>query len=211
MAKRFSDSEKKTIRTNLHKLGLKRFSRQGIRGVRIDDLCRDVGISKGSFYNFYPSKEALFLAIAMEREKMHRQDMRTFLKQGTQSAQQLAEEFFQMLTEKIRTDPLLQVMIEHGEIEYLLRKIPPEQLQTNAEDDRRFLKELMTLWHGRFPNTDIPLETMEGLFSLMVVMLLQHKILPPEQMENALNLLRQVFVERLTHRANTARKNQGTP
>ncbi len=35
------------------------FSRNGVRVVSIDDICRKIGISKKTFYQFYPQKEEL--------------------------------------------------------------------------------------------------------------------------------------------------------
>ena len=39
------------------------FSRRGIRATTVDQLARAAGISKGAFYLFYPSKEALFFEL----------------------------------------------------------------------------------------------------------------------------------------------------
>ncbi|HXZ83628.1 MAG TPA: TetR family transcriptional regulator [Acidimicrobiales bacterium] len=46
--------------------GLALFSRRGYADVSIDDVCRSALIAKGSFYRHYPSKEALFFAVAEE-------------------------------------------------------------------------------------------------------------------------------------------------
>lgn len=40
------------------------FSRSGYADVNVDDLCRAAGLSKGSFYRHYRSKEDIFLAAA---------------------------------------------------------------------------------------------------------------------------------------------------
>ncbi len=40
------------------------FARQGYAGVNIADICREAGIAKGSFYRYFDSKEAIFLAAA---------------------------------------------------------------------------------------------------------------------------------------------------
>ena len=51
------------------------FSRTGVRAARVGDICADVGIAKGSFYAFFASKEDLFMAIADDRDLMHKRDM----------------------------------------------------------------------------------------------------------------------------------------
>lgn len=39
------------------------FAAKGFRGSAVDDIVARSGTSKGSFYNFFPSKEAIFLAL----------------------------------------------------------------------------------------------------------------------------------------------------
>lgn len=43
------------------------FSQRGIRDVTIDDVCRHIGISKKTFYEFYPQKEDLVEDVITDR------------------------------------------------------------------------------------------------------------------------------------------------
>ena len=43
------------------------FEKRGVRVVTIDDICRGLGISKKTFYLFYPSKESLIEAVLSDR------------------------------------------------------------------------------------------------------------------------------------------------
>ncbi len=198
MARRFDKTEKKRIRKSLFCAGLKRFTRQGVRAVRIDDLAQDAGIAKGSFYAFFNSKEELFMAMALERETMHREDMRELLAHRKISPIIHAAQIFDMLIEKIRTDPILSLMIEHGEIEYLMRKIPPEVMQANAQSDRVFIDELTTTWNQNNPTCKIDTNSFTALMTLMVALMLQVRLMPPDKMTEALKLLRETFITRLS-------------
>ncbi|WP_157727640.1 TetR/AcrR family transcriptional regulator [Stappia sp. ES.058] len=71
MAAPFSDQDKAAIHTNLLEAGLEHFTRHGIGRARVEDICRDAGISKGSFYAFFLSKEDLFMAIGDDGRKEH--------------------------------------------------------------------------------------------------------------------------------------------
>lgn len=204
MAKPFNKPEKERIREKLLSAGLIRFARQGVRAVRIDDLAQDVGIAKGSFYAFFKSKEDLFMAMALDRESMHRKDMRQLLARRDANPDIHAARIFDMLIKKIRTDPVLCLMIEHGEIEYLLRKIPPEVMQANAQSDAVFIEELTTIWNLNNPTCKIDTDTYSALMTLMVALMMQVRLLPSDKMSEALNLLRQTFVTRLS-------SNQSTP
>ena len=60
MPKIYSDTEKKNIRDALRREAGKCLHQYGVRKTTVDELVRRVAIPKGTFYLFYPSKEALF-------------------------------------------------------------------------------------------------------------------------------------------------------
>jgi AcrR family transcriptional regulator len=68
MPRAFSKSERSAIRERLIASGQDLFARRGIRATTVEHLARDAGISKGAFYFFFPSKEALFFAIVEQVE-----------------------------------------------------------------------------------------------------------------------------------------------
>lgn len=68
MPRAFTDSERDAIRERLLAGGRDLFARRGIRATTVEALARAAGISKGAFYLFYPSKEALFFALMQEIE-----------------------------------------------------------------------------------------------------------------------------------------------
>jgi AcrR family transcriptional regulator len=68
MPRAFTDSERAAIHERLVAAGQDLFGRRGIRATTVEQLARAAGISKGAFYFFFPSKEALFFAIVEEVE-----------------------------------------------------------------------------------------------------------------------------------------------
>ena len=48
------------------RIAFDQFWRKGVRGTSLSDIARDAGVQRGSLYNAYGSKEALFLS-AYER------------------------------------------------------------------------------------------------------------------------------------------------
>jgi AcrR family transcriptional regulator len=46
------------------------FSRRGVRSVGVDELIERAGVAKATFYNQFPSKDALALAFLEERERL---------------------------------------------------------------------------------------------------------------------------------------------
>src|SRR5512139_3322623 len=68
MPKAFSEYEKDLIGNRLLEQGYKLFSAYGLRKTNIEELAQAAGISKGAFYNFYESKEELFMDVIEQAE-----------------------------------------------------------------------------------------------------------------------------------------------
>lgn len=77
MAKHFSENEKQIIKLSMLKEGKKLFEKYGVKKTSIDKIVENVGIAKGSFYNFYASKESMVFDLIMDIEaKMHIEEMK---------------------------------------------------------------------------------------------------------------------------------------
>ena len=66
MATAFTSEEKEVIRKKLHKVAKECLQRYGVKKTTVDQMAVMVDISKGSFYNFYSSKEMLFFTVLEE-------------------------------------------------------------------------------------------------------------------------------------------------
>jgi len=191
MAKAFTQKEKILIRKTLLETGLQRFSKQGVRATRLSDLCKDVGIAKGSFYNYFSSKEELFMLIAEQKNAKHRTDMITFIKQEHNNSNEKISQLFDMIWTKIEQDPLLNLIIEHNEGDYIFRKIPPAWVEEKSKNDKIFLNELTDILQQQNPNI------IEGLMTLSVSLYMQHQAIPEQQMQNAIRILKNSYISLL--------------
>ncbi|MDD4371144.1 MAG: TetR/AcrR family transcriptional regulator [Anaerostipes sp.] len=63
MARGFSEREKETVKKSLQEACKQRWTQYGYKKTSVDELCKQVGISKGAFYLFFESKEALFCEV----------------------------------------------------------------------------------------------------------------------------------------------------
>ncbi len=63
MARSFTEREKENIEKSLREACKQSWTQYGYKKTSVDDLCRQVGISKGAFYLFFESKEALFCEV----------------------------------------------------------------------------------------------------------------------------------------------------
>lgn len=72
MGKAFSEEERIMVQEKLRRIGLKLFSKKGIKGVSIREVTKEAGIAQGGFYTFYTDKTD-FITDLMElriQEKM---------------------------------------------------------------------------------------------------------------------------------------------
>lgn len=67
--KGFNQQEKENIRKKLLMNCKDSWKKYGYKGTSIDTLCNTSGISKGAFYIFYPSKEALFYELLKQLQQ----------------------------------------------------------------------------------------------------------------------------------------------
>lgn len=63
MPRSFSEHEKERIRSSLITACADSWTRSGYKKTSVDALCQQAGISKGAFYLFFDSKEALFCEV----------------------------------------------------------------------------------------------------------------------------------------------------
>jgi AcrR family transcriptional regulator len=198
MPKAFTPKQKAAIRAALMTKGLAHFERFGVRKARIEDICRDVGIAKGSFYAFFPSKEALFMTLADERDVQHKADMRAFLMQAQADRRAVLGGFFDFLMERIDTDPVLRIVRDTGELSHLGRTVPPEMLAENARRDREFMDEVGALLRQRHGIDHADAQTLTGLLSLMLALGVQAELIAATADYGAMvALLRDMFISRL--------------
>jgi len=152
MPKAFTEQEKELIRKRLLEQGHKQFSAYGLRKTNIEELAEAAGISKGAFYLFYASKEALFMDVVEQVEHRFRQEI--FAMVDLPGSSPRARLFAILLKgfRLVKAIPLLQ-FLTGSDYDLLFRRLPPEILQEHLANDRVFFIELIT----RCQNAGIPI------------------------------------------------------
>jgi AcrR family transcriptional regulator len=75
MPKAFTEQERQGVIERLLAEGYRLFSTYGIKKTSVEELASAAGISKGAFYLFYESKEALFMDVMEQTEQAYRQEI----------------------------------------------------------------------------------------------------------------------------------------
>jgi AcrR family transcriptional regulator len=138
MPKGFTGREKELIRARLLENGRKAFSTYGLRKTSVEDLTRAAGISKGAFYIFYDSKEALFMEVVEEVERTFRERLLAEIDRPGPSPRARLKGVFQKAFSNWKSMPILQQLTQ---VEYslLLDKMPPEKVREHLQSDRGFI------------------------------------------------------------------------
>lgn len=84
MGKAFTDEEKAMLRERLIEIAEHAFEKQHFNDVKVEDLAKSTGISKGAFYAFYKSKEEIFIDVLIRFEaKMQREMLMSLVGKAT--------------------------------------------------------------------------------------------------------------------------------
>jgi AcrR family transcriptional regulator len=156
MPRRFTREEEDAIRTALLGAGRRIMGARGVRKTSIDELVREAGISKGSFYRFFPGKEALALDVLAGWEREFHQGIhdlfRTAEPRGVdETAAVLSAVFLEEFPRRVGESGL-QGLMQPEEIAYLARAeaagAGADRRRTMDEQDLRFYAELKPLLHA---------------------------------------------------------------
>jgi AcrR family transcriptional regulator len=116
----FSEEDRQAIRQSLLEQGRKLFLRYGLRKTKVDELARAAGIAKGTFYNFFDSKEELCLEIFHQEENGLTEEIETLLARH-QDAGEALRAVMDYSLRFVRSDSLLSRLRESGEYVLLSR------------------------------------------------------------------------------------------
>jgi AcrR family transcriptional regulator len=148
MPKPFSESERQAIQKRLMEEAKTCLSQYGMRKTTVDELVRRVNIPKGTFYLFYPSKELLFFDVFCT---LHDELQATLLKWidelgGNINADTVTELLFRLY--KMTDSTFIYSFIASGDLELLVRKLPPEITAAHIERDDFGMERLLSLLPG---------------------------------------------------------------
>lgn len=139
MPKAFSEPEKETLRAQFRAKGKRLFEKHGLKKTSVDELTEAVVVSKGAFYLFYDSKEELFLEILEEIEREIQASILEFTIQPKSGSRQKLSQMLKGFLLTWDDYPLLK-NLSQSDMDYLLRKIPPERALKHAHNDAEFTK-----------------------------------------------------------------------
>lgn len=165
MPRSFNIREEDDIRGRLQREAATLFARQGVLKTTIEQIVKSVGIAKGSFYKFYPSKEVLFFMLMEQRQNAIRGPL---LNSGLPKTRDNFETLIFEMFKQVCQDPLIQYMGKKDQIMVISRRVPVEILMSHQEDDQRFLDDMVHQWNAKVDTP--PRDKIAAHMSLLVLM-----------------------------------------
>lgn len=141
----FTESERAQIKATLQSRGYEFFASYGLRKTSVEELAKAASISKGAFYLFYQSKEALFFDLLEQYEAEYQSSL---LREIAQHDIPPQERMRAMLLRALRLwkQNALFTHFTREEYEYLLRKLPPERVAAHLRGDDVFAERFTAAW-----------------------------------------------------------------
>lgn len=194
MATAFTSEEKEVIRKKLHKVAKECLQRYGVKKTTVDQMAALADISKGSFYNFYSSKEMLFFAVLEEyqidvMDRLTEQlDMEA--KIDTNRLVELLYDFYQDFRYSF-----MYTIFKNHEMELLIRKLPKEAITNHHLIDDRMVKKIVSRINIR---ENVSVEIVSALFRTIAMTILHIEEIGEKQFDTTLKLVIQGVVEQIT-------------
>ncbi|MEM9387901.1 MAG: TetR/AcrR family transcriptional regulator [Pseudomonadota bacterium] len=170
MPRAFHPHEEEAIRAALRSTGKELFENRGVAKTSIEEITRPARIAKGSFYKFYPSKEALFFELLEGVQD----EVRAPLVRAAPSTKKATRRQFEILLREVlaclRKEPIMRIVGNTDELMQLARRVPPELLARHQQRDQEFIRTVVARWNQR--SRKPPTEKVAAHFSLLLM--IQH-------------------------------------
>ena len=141
MPRAFTADEAVAIRARLMAAATESFARMGIRRTTVEELARAAGISKGAFYNFFDSKESLFLALVEDHEIRAHGEVEAAVRADPHLG---LDTLIEMAMGATRRNPLLPVAMSEEGLR-LLRGMTEAQREAFVQRDVRLVERVLAL------------------------------------------------------------------
>ena len=140
----FSAKERERITRLLLKTGYDLFTRQGLRKTSLDELVAPAGMAKSSFYQFFDSKEALYLELMLrESGSVKRQVIDDGLR-STDDTREGLREFLRATLHVLATNPLWRRLTTHpDEMQAVAGKLDPGRVAAMTDNPATALTEFI--------------------------------------------------------------------
>lgn len=153
----FSDEERERIRRELLAAGRKLFAQHGLQKTTIEDLTDDVDIGTSTFYQFYDSKEELYIAVLEDTGEDVIRRMNEANLTEIDDPKEAVEELLQFVVTEIDRNPLArQITVDPDTRRRLAEYQSADERANNHQSDIQFIRMVVDSFveNGQFRSQD---------------------------------------------------------
>lgn len=211
MPRHFTEEEREQLKGRFLEKGKELFNTYGFKKTNIDDVVRHVGVSKGTFYAFYSSKEEFFVEILLVAERRAREILTERLFQSELPIRDaFVEAMYEQLT-YIQDTPILRVLTQPDEYRFLIDSLDAEQIDTLFVDDRVYVEKLLREAQEMSGVRPVDVDAFTGLMRGVTLLTLHKREIGPNVFSGSLRLLLTMIAEYLFPQEEARPRERGTP
>ncbi|MGI5190934.1 TetR/AcrR family transcriptional regulator [Promicromonospora sp. CA-289599] len=129
MPRGFTTQERDRISQALLAAGRELFTRQGLRKTALEELVAPAGIVKSTFYQFFDSKEALYLQLVLDEAEQVKDQVIDRALLSTDDTREGLRRFLHATLDVLETNPLWRRLVTHPqEMTAVAARLEPERM-----------------------------------------------------------------------------------
>ncbi|WP_267643945.1 TetR/AcrR family transcriptional regulator [Haloarchaeobius amylolyticus] len=136
----FSDEEREQIRADLMDAGETLFARFGLAKTTVTELTDEVGIGTSTFYQFFESKEELYLAVLQRVAEDVYHEMRAAGIPEIDDPYRMTIELLNYIVDEIESNPLIRQLIVDDELGRLRSSQSPAEREAERQADIGYIE-----------------------------------------------------------------------
>lgn len=200
MPKKFTEQERAWIHQKLLNEGRRSFEAVGLKKTSVEELTKAAGISQGSFYLFYSSKEELFFEILQQDETRIRNTMLESFSSDEVVTKEGIKQFLLQSFQLMDESPLLRQMSVQGELEALIRKLPQQLIDKNFVEDKASMMPVIEAWQAQGILSGVEPDLIVSLFQALVLLTLHKEQIGEELFPATMELLVDIIAQGIISR-----------
>lgn len=187
----FSERDKGELYERMIAEGCRLVREKGIRKLRVEDITRAVGIAKGTFYSFFPSKERFVYAMMTEG----RQDAMDLLEGLQKEHGRLGRDEFRMWLQNMwRSERNVYRMVTLDDYQWLMEHLEPEA-SFDPQKDTQVMQAIAQRLEG--VRSDCNWLVFANLQKALALALLNRDVLHPQALEATVDALIEAMLDEI--------------
>jgi len=174
MGKAFTEEEKVIIYRKLIEAGSISIAKVGFKKTSIDDIAKKVGISKGAFYTFFPSKEVFFFKLM---EVLEREVKSKFASVFPKDRSNFKIDIVNNIYDFISSDKVPEIIniLNCGDLDYIMRGLPETEMEKHLHKDREDIVEFLEPVQDMIDFNTLDIEYIMGMIRAIFFSLIHEK------------------------------------